>query len=253
MSTFWTLTVFAVPHSNIRACATRYRPRIRNRELKIAFWAYQDSNQFLLTVQFSNKILYDKLFNISLSHFLIRGYTMSKGNKKATKQTALGAMLIAIGIVLAPIFWFPFLGAKAYPMQHTINAIGGVFLGPIWATFIALVIGLVRNALGAGTIYAMPGGIPGGIIVGLFYFLIIRAGREKYGNLAALTEFIGTVFIGATLSVYIVAPWIGDFQSVGALIPFWVAFAASSIPGSIIGFIILQVLKVGGIDRDYFR
>ncbi|MFX0067706.1 MAG: energy coupling factor transporter S component ThiW [Promethearchaeota archaeon] len=178
---------------------------------------------------------------------------MSKGSKKATKQTALAASLIAAGIALAPIIWFPFLGAKAYPMQHMINAIGGVFLGPVWAAFIALVIGLVRNFLGIGTIYAMPGGIPGGIIVGLFYFLIVKSGRKKYGNLAALTEFIGTVFIGGTLSVYIVAPWIGDFQSVGALIPFWIVFAASSIPGSIIGFIILQVLKGGGIEREYFH
>ena len=178
---------------------------------------------------------------------------MSKGNKKATKQTALGAMLISIGIALASIIWFPILGAKAYPMQHMINAIGGVILGPIWIAFIAFAIGSIRNLLGIGTIYAMPGGIPGGIIVGLFYLLIVKAGREKYGNLAALTEFIGTVFIGGTLSVYVVAPLFGDFQSVGALIPFWVAFAASSIPGSIIGFIILQMLRVGGIDREYFR
>ena len=178
---------------------------------------------------------------------------MSKGNKGATKQIALGAMLIATGTALAPLVWFPFLGAKACPVQHMINAIGAVFLGPIWAAFIAIAIGSMRNLLGIGTVYAFPGGIPGGIIVGLFYLLIAKGAGKKYGNLAALTESIGTVFIGATVSVYIVAPFIGDFQSAGALIPFWISFAASSIPGSIMGFIILQVLKVGGIDREYFR
>ncbi|MFX1485510.1 MAG: energy coupling factor transporter S component ThiW [Promethearchaeota archaeon] len=178
---------------------------------------------------------------------------MSKRNKKATKQIALGAMLIATGIALATLIWFPFLGAKAFPVQHMINAIGGVFLGPIWAAFIATAIGSIRNILGTGTIYAFPGGIPGGMIVGLFYLLIVKAARKKHGNLAALTEPIGTVFIGATLSVYVFAPLFGDLQSVGALIPFWISFATSSIPGSIIGFIVLQVLEVGGIDGEYFR
>jgi len=35
-------------------------------------------------------------------------------------------------------------------------------VGPLWAAIAAIIIGIIRNALGVGTIYAFPSGIPGG-------------------------------------------------------------------------------------------
>ena len=165
------------------------------------------------------------------------------------KQVSLAAMLIALGVVIAPILWFPVFGSKAFPGQHLVNAVAGVLLGPLWAIFIAFCIGIIRMSLGIGTIFSMPGGIPGGLIVGLFYWLLRRAG-VGHPELAALTEPIGTVLIGATLSVYFVAPRMGMEW---ALIPTWIGWSFSCIPGCIFGFVILEALRAAGFTRETFE
>ncbi len=165
--------------------------------------------------------------------------------KRQLLKLTLAAILTALGVAIAPFLWFPFLAAKAYPGQHMINVLAGILLGPWWAMLVAFFIGVIRINLGIGTIYAMPGGIPGAFIVGVSY-RVLKKLRVK-PEIAAFTEPLGTVFIGGTLSVYLVAPIMGHSQMVGALIPIWMAFGASSIPGSILGFIVVEVLKKIGI------
>lgn len=182
---------------------------------------------------------------IRLSRYFLwrRRLNLMVFNKQTlTYRVVVSAILIALGVGLAPFIYIPFLTAKAYPGQHMINAIAGVLLGPLWAAFIATIIGIIRNALGIGTIYAFPGGIPGGFVVGIFSYILKKV-KPKVIEYAALTEPLGTVIIGGTLSVYIVAPLISDLKVSGALIPIWFLFGISSIPGSIIGFLILKVLK----------
>jgi energy coupling factor transporter S component ThiW len=159
------------------------------------------------------------------------------------KQISLAAVLIALGVVLATFLWFPVLDSKAYPGQHMINGLAGVLLGPVWAGFIAFCIGIIRMVLGYGTIFSMPGGIPGAVVVGLFHLLLKRWG-QKYQALAALTEPFGTIFIGGTLAVYIVAPLVNREM---LLIPVWLGWAVSCIPGAIISLTILETLRRTGL------
>ena len=167
-------------------------------------------------------------------------------------RISLIAFLSALGVVLSP-FWFPVFTSKAFPAQHLINSLAGVLLGPLDAALIAIIIGVIRNNLGLGTIYAFPGGIPGGIVVGIFYLLF----RRRFGDsisrkIAVFTEPIGTVLIGATLSIYIVAPWINDvgmmerIASIG-LIPIYIGWFISSISGVIIALVILTALEKSGL------
>ncbi|MDH5201504.1 MAG: energy coupling factor transporter S component ThiW, partial [Candidatus Bathyarchaeota archaeon] len=60
------------------------------------------------------------------------------------RQVSLAAVLTALGVAISPFLWFPILASKAYPGQHMINAVGGVLLGPLWASFIAICVGLIR-------------------------------------------------------------------------------------------------------------
>ncbi len=158
----------------------------------------------------------------------------------STKKTALVAVLVAVTVVLSPIN-FPVGSSKCYPAQHMINGIAGVLLGPWYAAVMALFTGVIRNMLGLGTLHAFPGGIPGALVVGLFY-------RYVKTDLAALVEPLGTVVIGATISALVVAPYLGKSFTVAF---WWIAFAASSIPGSIIGFIVLTAIRRLGFAR-YF-
>ena len=141
-----------------------------------------------------------------------------------------------------------------------INAILGVLLGPFWAAIAAIFIGTIRNMLGIGTPYAFPGGIPGGIVVGIVYWLLkLLKVSGKKRLISAFAEPIGTLLIGAPLSLFLVAPWIGSTGLLnltaekGALLAFLIfgaGWALSCFPGSIIGFIILLVLNRVGINRE---
>ncbi|TRO46199.1 energy coupling factor transporter S component ThiW [Candidatus Bathyarchaeota archaeon] len=159
----------------------------------------------------------------------------------STKKVALVAVLVAVTVVLSPIY-FPVGSSKCYPAQHMINGIAGVLVGPWYAALMALFTGIIRNMLGMGTLHAFPGGIPGALVVGLFYRYVKRT------DLAALTEPFGTVVIGATISALVVAPYLGKSFTVAF---WWVAFGASSIPGSIIGFLVLKAIRRLGYAR-YF-
>lgn len=176
------------------------------------------------------------------------------------KKLALVSIFSALGIAISPFAWFEFLGTKANPTQHMINAILGVLTGPFWAAIAAVFIGTIRNMLGTGTIYAFPGGIPGAIVVGVVYWILRRSKLSGKKRLAsALTEPIGTVLIGAPLALFLLAPWLGlqnllDLATkegfLFAFLIFGSGWALSSVPGSIMGFIILLVLDRVGINRE---
>lgn len=176
------------------------------------------------------------------------------------KKISLVMVFSALGVAISPYTWFVVLGTKANPTQHVINAILGVLAGPFWAVVAAIFIGTVRNMLGIGTIYAYPGGIPGGIVVGIAYWFLKRLGvSERVRLVAALTESVGTLLIGAPLALFLVALWVGTKSLLDlttsegpllALLTFGAGWALSSIPGSIIGFVVLLNLRRAGISRE---
>lgn len=73
-----------------------------------------------------------------------------------TRRVARAIILVAIGVAVSPFVSIPIGIAKINPSQHFVNVIGAILLGPWWATGIALVIGILRNALGTGTLLAFP-------------------------------------------------------------------------------------------------
>ena len=158
------------------------------------------------------------------------------------RRIALSTILTATAVILSPLY-IPLGTTKCFPAQHMINAIAGILLGPWYAAMIALATGIIRNGLGLGTLYAFPGGIPGALVVGVFHAYL----KNDY---AALTEPIGTVAIGATISALIFAPWLGHPFS---LLFFWAAFASSSIPGSFLGFLVLKALRRTGVIKYLVR
>jgi len=185
------------------------------------------------------------------------------------KKIALLAVFSALGVVLAPFSWFEFLGTRAYPAQHMVNALLGVLVGPLWAAVAAFIIGCIRIGLGIGTVYAFPGGIPGGLVVGAVYWALKRfKAGEKIRLFSAFSEPIGTIFIGVTLSLYLVAPlvapnvgiapWagtrrplelIGENGALFAFLIFSAGWALSSIAGCTVGFVALSILNRAGINR----
>ncbi len=150
----------------------------------------------------------------------------------STKKMVAVGLFAALGTVLGGIS-FPLGPTRVMPLQHTLNAIMGIMLGPWLAAAAALITGILRLSLGLGTIFALPGGIFGGIVVGYVY-------RWTGRDMAALVEPVGTALIGGTLSGMIVAPAIGSPET---SLYFIGIFAASAVPGSIIGYGVLKALN----------
>ena len=160
-----------------------------------------------------------------------------------TRKVARAIILVAIGVAISPFTSIPIGIAKINPAQHFVNVVGAVLLGPWWATGIALVIGILRNALGTGTLLAFPGGMIGAFFAGLAY---------RYTNniyLGALGEIIGTGIFGAVASVMIIAPvFMGKSIAMGVLI---IVFLGSTILGSILALFALKLLDRAGFTSSF--
>ncbi|WP_218110793.1 energy coupling factor transporter S component ThiW [Atribacter laminatus] len=142
--------------------------------------------------------------------------------------------LFAALAVLGSFVHFPIGPVKVFPFQHAINVAAGIMIGPWYGMVAAFLAALVRLMMGTGTVFAFPGGIPGVLVVGALYHYFFR--RDWVGFL----EPIGTVLVGATLSAYLVAPWM---EMSATLSFFQISFLFSSFPGSIIGFLLIKVLR----------
>ena len=159
-----------------------------------------------------------------------------------TRTVARAIILVAIGVAISPFTSIPIGIARINPAQHFVNVISAVLLGPWWATGIALAIGVLRNALGTGTLLAFPGGMIGAFIAGYVYLLT----RSIY--LGALGEIIGTGLLGAIVSALIVAPvFMSKPMALTGLI---IAFSGSTILGSILGVMALRLLERAGFVRS---
>src|SRR5690625_5728350 len=107
------------------------------------------------------------------------------------------SVFVAIGTIGSQLLWFPAGIAKAYPVQHAINVIAAIMLGPGPAVAIAFMIGLLRNMLGIGSLLAFPGGMIGALLAGYFYQRVRKKGA------AVLGEVIGSGIFASLPSVLI--------------------------------------------------
>ncbi len=155
-----------------------------------------------------------------------------------TRDVAKAVVLTAAAVALSP-FFIPVGIAKCFPAQHMINVISAVILGPFYAVLIACVAAVIRNILGLGTLLAFPGGMIGAFIAGIAY--------KYFKNIyvAGAGEVIGTGFLGALASAWIVAPTLmGKDIAVAALI---IGFGISTLGGTAVGIILLKILRKAGI------
>ncbi|WP_278043785.1 energy coupling factor transporter S component ThiW [Fictibacillus sp. BK138] len=151
----------------------------------------------------------------------------------SVQKLTVMAMFVAIGTLASHVFWIPAGVAKAFPVQHAINVIAGVTLGPIPAVIVAFAIGLLRNLFGVGSLLAFPGGMIGALLAGYFYR------KLKTFGAAAAGEWIGTGVIGAVVAVPIAALFLGS--KTGAFF-FVLPFLTSSVAGGVIGWVILRLI-----------
>ena len=155
-----------------------------------------------------------------------------------TKKIAITAMMAAIAVV-GSTFSFPIFGSKCAPVQHMVNVLCAVFLGPWYGLAAAFVASVIRNLLGLGTLLAFPGSMCGALLSGLLY--------RKFQTLPAAYagEVFGTAVIGGILAFPIARLVMGNAGA--ALFTFVVPFLVSTAGGTAIAAVITGGMKGTGV------
>ena len=162
--------------------------------------------------------------------------------KSNTKKLTMAAFFVAIAVVFSFVN-IPVGLAKCYPIQHMVNVLSAVLLGPLYSVLVAFCTSLIRNMSGTGSLMAFPGSMIGAFFAGILFY------KTKKLSLAFLGEVIGTGLIGALLAYPIAKFVLGKEMALfGMVIP----FSVSTLGGSIIAIIIILSIKNTELNK-YFN
>ena len=156
-----------------------------------------------------------------------------------TLRITVAGVLCAVAIV-GSMFSFPVFGSKCSPVQHMVNVICGVLLGPWYALGAGFIAALIRNLLGLGSLLAFPGSMCGALLCGLVW---------KYGKKLLPTligEVFGTGVIGGLLAYPIAVAFMGVSAASVGFYAYIVPFLISTVVGSLIAGAIIYALQKNG-------
>ena len=151
-----------------------------------------------------------------------------------TKKIALTAMMAAVAVVGSTLS-FPVFGSKCAPVQHLVNVLCAVFLGPWYGLAAAFIASLIRNLLGLGTLLAFPGSMCGAFLSGYLYRKFQALPAAYFG------EVFGTSVIGGMLAFPIAKLVMGNAGA--ALFTFGVPFLISTAGGTLIAIVIVTAMR----------
>ena len=158
-----------------------------------------------------------------------------------TKKLAVAGILCAVAVV-GSLFSFPVFGSRCAPVQHMVNILCAVFLGPWYGVGAAFVASLLRNLLSLGSLLAFPGSMCGALLCGLAF--------RKSGNLSLtlVAEVFGTGILGGLLSYPIAVAFMGVAAGSIAFYAYVVPFLVSTVGGSILaGALVFALQKSGAL------
>ena len=161
----------------------------------------------------------------------------------STKKLAIAGILVAVAVV-GSTFSFPVFGSKCAPVQHMVNVLCAVFLGPWYGVGVAFTASLLRNLMGLGSLLAFPGSMCGALLCGLAYR------KTKNLPLTLVAEVFGTGIIGGLLSYPIAIAFMGKSAGDIAFYTYVVPFLVSTVGGSILSGILVFALEKSGALKN---
>lgn len=161
----------------------------------------------------------------------------------SVKKMALAGIFCAVAVV-GSLFSFPVLGSRCAPVQHMVNILCAVLLGPGWGIVVAFAASLLRNLLGLGSLMAFPGSMCGALLCGIVFW--------KTKNLPATLcgEVLGTGILGGLLAYPIATLFMGVDAAAVAFYAYIIPFLISTVGGSLLaGLLVLALQKAGALSR----
>ena len=159
---------------------------------------------------------------------------------KQSKKLALAAMLTAVAVA-GSVLSFPVFGSRCSPVQHMVNILCAVLLGPGYGLASAFLASLIRNLLGLGSLLAFPGSMFGALLCGLVYKYTKNVWATCIG------EVFGTAILGGLCAYPIAIAFMGKTAGDIAFYAYVVPFLVSTAAGAILSAVLILALKRAGI------
>lgn len=160
--------------------------------------------------------------------------------KTNTKKLAISGVFCAVAVV-GSLFSFPVFGSKCSPVQHMVNILCAVLLGPGYGVGAAFAAALIRNLLGLGSLLAFPGSMFGAFVCGVVY----AKTKNILGTLFG--EVFGTAVLGGLCAYPIAIFFMGQNAAGLAFYAYVIPFLISTAAGAMISAILIYSLKKSGI------
>ena len=160
--------------------------------------------------------------------------------RNQTIRLTVAGILIAVAVV-GSLFSFPVFSSKCSPVQHMVNIICGVLLGPWYAFGAGFLAALIRNLLGLGSLLAFPGSMCGSLLCGFVW----QYSKKLLPTL--LGEVFGTGIIGGLLAYPIAVAFMGVSSAAIGFTAYVVPFLISTVAGSIMAGVIIFALQKNGV------
>ncbi|MGN0990857.1 MAG: energy coupling factor transporter S component ThiW [Candidatus Ventricola sp.] len=163
--------------------------------------------------------------------------------RNQTLRLTLAAVLCAVAVV-GSMLSFPVFGSKCAPVQHVVNVLCAVLLGPWYGVAVAFCASLIRNLLGLGSLMAFPGSMCGALLCGLVY------SRCQKVIPTAVGEVFGTGVVGGLLAYPVAVLCMGVSASAVAFYAYIIPFLISTTVGSVLAVvIILSMQRAGALGK----
>ena len=159
------------------------------------------------------------------------------------RKLAAAGLLTAVSVAGSVLVVFPVLGSKCAPVQHMVNVLCAVCLGPWYGVGSAFCASLIRNLLATGSILAFPGSMCGALLCGLVY----QRTRNLPATLAA--EVLGTGVVGGLAAYPLAMAFMPDAAAGLAFYGYVVPFLVSTVVGSILAGVLVAALRRSGALR----
>lgn len=156
--------------------------------------------------------------------------------KTNIKKLALAGVFCAVAVV-GSLFSFPVFGSKCSPVQHMVNILCAVLLGPAYGLGAAFSAALIRNLLGLGSLMAFPGSMFGAFVCGMVY--------AKTKNIPAtlIGEVFGTAILGGLCAYPVAILFMGQSTAGIAFYAYIIPFLISTAAGAVISAVLIYALK----------
>ena len=161
-----------------------------------------------------------------------------------TKKLCIAGVLVAVAVV-GSLFSFPVFGSKCAPIQHMVNILCAVMLGPWYGVGVAFCASLIRNLLGLGSLMAFPGSMLGALLCGIAFW------KSRKIPVTLLAEVFGTGILGGLCAYPIAILFLGMQAGEIAFYAYVIPFLVSTVGGAVISAVLLGALKNTGVLRTY--